>query len=248
MRNLRWPALALAVAAGGPALAAVGSGYTLFGDASYISPGYNSNRAVELVADTAGGEPFSGIEFGVPEGLTVGDIDTLSTAYFFPAGSSCKDGSPRFQIQVDDDSDPDTASKNIHVYIGPPPNYTGCPSDVWSDSGNLVQDSDTVDTSQLSGGQFYQTWESVVDDFGELTVTGISLVADEFSGPQTVLIDDTLINDVLYDYEPNSKQDCKKGGFKDFTTDPGPFKNQGQCVSYFAKQQKDDKKDKKDNK
>jgi hypothetical protein len=244
MKKLHWSALTLALAVGGPALAAVGSGYTLFGSASYISPGYNSNRAVELVADTAGGEPFSGIEFAVPEGFTVADIETLSTAYFFPTGSSCKDGSPRFQIQVDEDNDPDTTAKNIFVYIGPPPNYTGCPSDVWSDTGNLVQDSDTVDASQL-GGQFYQTWESVVQEFGGRSVTGISLVADEFSGPQTVLIDDTLINDVLYDYEQDSKQDCKKGGFKDFTTDPGPFKNQGQCVSYFAKQNKNKKEDKK---
>ena len=46
MRKLQWSAAALAVAVGGPGLAAVGSGYTLFGSASYISPGYNSNRAV----------------------------------------------------------------------------------------------------------------------------------------------------------------------------------------------------------
>jgi hypothetical protein len=37
------------------------------------------------------------------------------------------------------------------------------------------------------------------------------------------------------------KDDCKQGGWRFFTGDdePGPFKNQGQCVSFFAKRQHD---------
>ena len=34
---------------------------------------------------------------------------------------------------------------------------------------------------------------------------------------------------------PGTKDDCKDGGWQNFTCSPGPFKNQGQCVSYFAK-------------
>lgn len=33
------------------------------------------------------------------------------------------------------------------------------------------------------------------------------------------------------------KEACKDGGWKVFTSDPGPFKNQGQCVSHFVKMQ-----------
>ena len=33
---------------------------------------------------------------------------------------------------------------------------------------------------------------------------------------------------------PDSKDACKNGGWEDFTDEPGPFRNQGQCVSYFA--------------
>jgi hypothetical protein len=33
-----------------------------------------------------------------------------------------------------------------------------------------------------------------------------------------------------------TKDDCKDGGWMSFTSPPGPFKNQGQCVSYFANQ------------
>jgi YVTN family beta-propeller protein len=36
---------------------------------------------------------------------------------------------------------------------------------------------------------------------------------------------------------PNPTKDtCKDGGWRRFVSFPGPFKNQGQCVSYFAKQ------------
>jgi len=30
------------------------------------------------------------------------------------------------------------------------------------------------------------------------------------------------------------KEKCKKGGWQDFASSPGPFRNQGQCVSFFA--------------
>lgn len=32
------------------------------------------------------------------------------------------------------------------------------------------------------------------------------------------------------------KDSCKDGGWKSFTASPGPFKNQGQCVSHYAAQ------------
>ena len=44
------------------------------------------------------------------------------------------------------------------------------------------------------------------------------------------------VNQTVYDYEFASKDDCKDGGWQKFTLPPGPFKNQGQCVSYFAQQ------------
>ena len=42
------------------------------------------------------------------------------------------------------------------------------------------------------------------------------------------------VNGTTYTYEPNSKDDCMNGGWQNFTSAPGPFKNQGQCVSFFA--------------
>ena len=50
--------------------------------------------------------------------------------------------------------------------------------------------------------------------------------------------DRTQVNDTTYGYEPPpTKDDCKNGGWADFdgsNGSPGPFKNQGDCVSYFS--------------
>src|SRR5579864_1122402 len=132
------------------ALAAVGSGFTFFGAATYVMPGNNSNRAVKLTADANAGI-FSGIDFAVPANLTINNLNDLSTDYNFQAGS-CAAGSPRFGIQLAG------FTGTIFVYIGPPPNYTGCPPNVWTNTGNLLTSASLVDTSQLPGGSFYETW------------------------------------------------------------------------------------------
>jgi hypothetical protein len=215
-------------------LAAVGTGYSLFGDATYVSPGNNSNRAVQLVSNANTGV-YSGIDFAVPANLTINDLNTLSTDYNFTA-ASCALGSPRFGITLA--SNPNAA---IFVYIGPPPNYTGCPPNVWATTGNLLMPTSLVDTSQLPHGTFYDTWAAAQIRYSGQTVTDIFLVSDNGPGAgglgsQTVLIDNTDVNGTLYDYEFTNKNDCKDGGWKNFTFPPGPFKNQGQCVSYFARQ------------
>ena len=94
--------------------AAAASGYTLFGDATLVHPGHNSNTAVQL---RSVGATYGGIDFAIPSGMTVSQLNNLSTDYKFTAGS-CGGGAPRFQINV--------GGHNIFVYIGPPPNYVGC--------------------------------------------------------------------------------------------------------------------------
>jgi hypothetical protein len=210
----------------------VGSGYTLFGSAAYVTPGHNSNTAVKLVSDgtvpSTPAAPYSGIDFAVPSTLTFGGIQTLSTDYMFTAGN-CGGGSPRFQINV--------GGVNAFVYIGPPPNNTGCPPNVWLNTGNLATSVSFIDTSQLPGGTFYDTFSAADVKYGTMAVTGIQLVADAgwaFPTGQTVEIDNTQINNTTYTYEPPVKDDCMNGGWQNFTSAPGPFKSQGQCVSHFA--------------
>jgi|SRR5579864_845424 len=205
-----------------PALGA--GGYTLFGDAMLAHPGHNSPTAVQLRSVVPGG--FGGIDFSVPAGMTFGQVGNLATDYDFTA-ASCGGGGPRFQINVD--------GKNAFVYVGPPPNYTGCPQNVWVSTGNLATPAGFVDTSQLPGGTFYDTFAAADLKYGSDVVTGIQLVTDAsffFNGTQTVLVDNVMINDHTYTFE--SAASCKDGGWQAFTTSPGPFNNQGDCVSYFA--------------
>ena len=204
--------------------AAAASGYTLFGDATLVHPGHNSNTAVQL---RSVGATYGGIDFAIPSGMTVSQLNNLSTDYKFTAGS-CGGGAPRFQINV--------GGHNIFVYIGPPPNYVGCPAGTWFNTGNLLTPASLVDTSQLPGGSFYDTWAAAQSRYGGLAVTGIQLVTDSgwMFPEQTVLGDNVMINNSRYTFEAETKDSCKKGGWQHFTSSPGPFKNQGDCVSFFA--------------
>lgn len=88
-----------------------------------------------------------------------------------------------------------------------------------------------VDATQLGDG--YETWANFQLQHGGDVVTGIQLVVDGFTTPYiTAQFDNTMINQTTYTYE--SKDSCKDGGWQQFTSAPGPFKNQGDCVSYFA--------------
>jgi len=218
-------ALALTIVLG----AAAAEGYTLFGDAQIVSPGNASAHAAE--ATTTGPNAYGGVDFAVPAGLTVSQVQNLSTDYRFTVGT-CGLGSPRFVGRATNG----TSTGNINFYLGPPPNYTACPPTVWTNTGNLASPANLVDSSQLPGGTFYDPYAAVLVKYGSYTVTDIFLVAD---GPsQTVQFDRTQVNDTTYGYEPPpTKDDCKNGGWADFdgsNGSPGPFKNQGDCVSYFS--------------
>jgi hypothetical protein len=220
-------ALVLALFCVGVTLAA--AGYSLFGDAQLISPGYNSNTAAQIRSDATIPPNFGGVDFKTPAGLTVADLNNLSTDYKFTAGS-CGGGSPRFQVNV---TTPSNQTKNIFVYIGPYPSYAGCPPSIWSNTGNLAAPTSIVDSSQI-GGTFYDPYTHVQAVYGSYPVTGIQVVADGFwavGGTQTTLIDNVVINNTIYTFD---KEQCKDGGWQTSNrVDGSPFKNQGDCIQYF---------------
>ncbi len=205
------------------ALAAASSGYSLFGNATLVSPGNNSPTGVKFGSDTP--PTYGGVDFNIPAGFTVADLNNLSTDYEFISGS-CAQGSPRFGATT-------SAGGTIFFYIGPPPNYTGCPAGVWSNTGNLASPTNLVDATQIGGG-YYEPYGQVQITYGSLVITDLFIVSDNGNPTQSVEIDNTMVNNTTYTYE--SADSCKNGGWQNFTTAPGPFKNQGQCVSYFAHQ------------
>ena len=223
-------ALVLALFSTGAALAA--AGYSLFGDAALVSPGFNSPTAARIRSDASIPPNYGGVDFTVPAGLTVAGLNNLSTDYKFTAGS-CYGGAPRFQVNVTTPSGP----QNIFVYLGPPPTYTGCPQNIWSNTGNLAAPTNLVDASQLGGGH-YEPYAAVQTAYGSYPVTGIQVVVDAFwsGGTQTTLIDNVVINNATFTFEPpvaTNKDQCKDGGWQTvFRANGSGFKNQGDCIQY----------------
>ncbi|MBI3980979.1 hypothetical protein HY345_03185 [Candidatus Microgenomates bacterium] len=239
MSNIRKKLTQMALAGAGILLSATmvfaAAGYTFFGEADYVEPGYNSMRAVQMVSDTDPG--YGGVDFEVTTGTTFADLETLATNF---NATACGGGSPRFQINVIDQNDD---PKNIFVYLGDYPSYS-CVPNTWLSSGDLLESGKFVDTSQV-GGTFYDPYDTAVANYGSLAVTGVELVTDSgwLFGSQTVMADNVDIDGTIYTFEPSAdelKESCKKGGWMDYDGTSasggfGPFKNQGQCVSTFAK-------------
>ena len=204
---------------------ALAASYHLFGDAEIVSPGYNSPHAVEADGTTTG----SGIVFDVPPGTTFADLDALSTDYRFLQGT-CTAGSPRFQIRV---VDPILGQRNIFVYIGPPPSYTPCPTPDYVNTGDLLEGLNLIDTSQLTGGAFYDPYATALTKYATYPVVRVSLVVDPGYG-QVVRFDNTVVDQTLYTYDqPHNQDECKDNGWQDLTREDGSgFKNQGDCIQY----------------
>ena len=219
------------------------AGYSLFGDAQIVQPGNNSPNAVQIRSTCPGGFPtcllnnsftVGGVDFDIPAGITFADFQTLATDYMFTDGS-CGGGSPRFVISLTNG----TNSGDISVYLGPPPNYMFCPSNVWQSTGDLLEGVNPIDTSHLPAGTFYDPYTLAVTKYGSYQVTGVQLVADgswaQLGGVQTMRGDNVNINGTIYTFDqPQTKEQCKKGGWEVTTrTDNSTFKNQGACIQYF---------------
>jgi hypothetical protein len=217
-RLLSLAALALAVVTVGLGAATTTSAatpsYTLFGDASV------SGGVFQLRSDNDPG--YGGIDFAIPSGLTGSDLTYLGTQYNV-TDDDCGGGSPRFQLNT-------TNGKNIFVYTGPAPNFSGC-APGWQDTGDLLTSPDLrCDFTQL-GGPFYGSCALLKTTY-DVPITGIQLVVDAGwafpDGEQTV-----LFRNINITFEtPTDKDQCKDGGWRLF--DSPTFRNQGDCVSFVA--------------
>ncbi|HXF98244.1 MAG TPA: hypothetical protein VNJ46_06490 [Gaiellaceae bacterium] len=187
-------ALACALGALALAPAALAQDVTLGGAAQ---AGVGHVRLVSDVSDATTANDASWISLRVPGGLRFADIDTLS-AEFNVTDDDCGGGSPRFEIEI--------GGKNVFVYLGPSPSFTGCPQNTWLASGNLVGTSDAcrVDTSQFQPGTQCTTWAAAVALLGSHRVSAARVVVDGgwfFAPPrtqtdreQTVLVRNVRLN------------------------------------------------------
>jgi hypothetical protein len=188
-------------------VAAVGVTAALFATAALAATGTpfggatTSNGVVTLVSNTGDADTAndaSGAGFTGTGVTTFASIATLSTE-FNVTDDDCSGGSPRFQIQVQTASGP----KNVFVYLGPAPSFTGCSANAWIASGNLIGSTDgRFDTSQVQAGTQVSTYAQALAVAGNLQVTGISLVVDSgwafADKEQTVMVRNVKINDSTF--------------------------------------------------
>ena len=209
-------AASVALLAATAALAATG---TPFGGATI------QNGTLILVSNTgdAGStNDASGASFTGTGVTTFASIATLS-AEFNVTDDDCSGGSPRFQVQVQTPS----GAKNVFVYLGPAPSFTGCSSNVWIASGNLVGSGDgRFDTSQVQAGTQVSTYAQALALVGGFQVTGISLVVDSgwafADKEQTVMVRNVKVNDSTF--------------FVPGETNPGPGDNGGKSPVQACRQ------------
>lgn len=245
----RMAVLAAAVSALVLVPAAIAATATPFGGAT------TSGGILTLVSDTGDAgttNDFSGATFADTGVTTFGSITTLS-AEFDVTDDDCKAGSPRFQVRV---QTPSSGEKNVFVYLGPTPSFTGCSQNVWIASGNLIGSTDgRFDTSQVQPGTQVSTYAQALALVGAYPVTGISLVLD--SGwafddkEQTVRVRNVKVNASMF-FTPvtpapgtglNPAQACAKlrteMGTSAFRTAYGTNRNGanafGKCVSQMAR-------------
>lgn len=129
---------------------------------------------VSNTGDAGATNDASGASFADTGVTTFASISTLSTEFDI-TDDDCKAGSPRFQVRVVTPS----GEKNVFVYLGPAPSFTGCSQNVWIASGNLIGSSDgRFDTSQVQPGTQISTYAQALALVGSYTVTGISVVVD----------------------------------------------------------------------
>lgn len=211
--------LAVLMAITGSAMAApsTSSAPTLFGAASYNASG------VQLTSDSAVAPGYAGIDFPAYAGMPLSSITSLDAAYQMTTGD-CNVGSPRFSISL-------SSGAHIFAYFGDAPDYH-CGSSPQSQS-NLLNP--YVDTGQLPGGTFYDTWSHALTLAGSQTISDLAIVVDGgWSSTQVAEIFSASVNSTTYNFAaPTSKAQCKHGGWQSFMN-PGTFKNQGDCVSYVA--------------
>jgi len=210
---------------------------------------------VSNTGDVGATNDASGATFTDTGVTTFASITTLSTE-FNVTDDDCKAGSPRFQVRVLTPS----GEKNVFVYLGPAPSFTGCSQNVWIASGNLIGAADgRYDTSQVQPGTQVSTYAQALSLVGSMQVTGLSIVVDSSFAfddkEQTVNVRNLKVNGNTF-FEPqttpptaglNPAQACKKlraamgdTAFRAaFGTNVNGANAFGKCVSKMARMKND---------
>ena len=247
------------ITAAAVACAAVFAPAALAATATPFGGATTSGGILTLVSNTGDAgttNDASGASFTDTGVTTFASIATLA-AEFDVTDDDCKAGSPRFQVRV---QTPSSGEKNVFVYLGPVPSFTGCTQNTWTASGNLIGSTEgRFDTSQVQAGTQVSTYAQALALVGSYPVTSLSIVVD--SGwafddkEQTIRVRNVRVNGSTFfaPDEPtpsegmNPAQACRElraqMGASAFRTAYGTNRNGanafGKCVSQMARLKND---------
>jgi len=199
------------------------------------APSAASDPHKGLLLNKNGPTPNCSASGATIQGFTPGSTLT-ELGFDYRIGGHCGAGAPRFNI---------TTTTGFTYFAGCIHGaQTPAPQDAEWERARFSATEGTLFPADSSNPPFV---------FGTTAVDSIDIVFDEGTdtsspsdptGVGLAVLDNININGHLITsgvgVEPQAfnKDDCKKGGWQNFDGQngaPGPFKNQGQCVSFFAK-------------
>jgi len=144
------------------------------------------------------GSDYSFVSFAPAGTVTFNDITTLSALYAFTDGN-CHGGALRWQVRTD-------ANHALFIYYGDSPNFTNCTGASSQSGTNLISMADLrYDTSQYTGGTFYDTYAHAKALMGTLPVIRASLVLDAgWGGDQRLILTSATVNTDTFTPQPAS--------------------------------------------
>jgi hypothetical protein len=133
-----------------------GSQFRLAGGASEAADPENSTNDV-VKMDNSG--TFAVAIRDLHPGTKVAQLDNqVEVKFYFVSPKTCGVGSPRIQLAIDTDGN-GQSNGNAFGYIGPSPQFTDCPQNVWIFQ-DLTDNALQWDIMQF-GGPFYNTWAQI---------------------------------------------------------------------------------------
>ena len=134
---------------------------------------------------------------------TFNQITTLIANYTFTTGN-CHGGSLRWSVRT-------SPTQSVFIYYGAPPNFTDCTSPDSMITGDTNQSGENMigkpdlryDTSQYTGGTFYDTYAHAKTLVGTDPVIRASLVLDSgWAGDQQLTLGSAAVNDNTFTPSP----------------------------------------------
>jgi hypothetical protein len=156
-----------------------------------LSQGLGAFVFESIGSDTSTDNDFSYVSFAPNSPVTFNDITQLSSVYAFTLGD-CHGGSLRWQVRT-------SPTQAVFIYYGDYPNFTDCTTN--SQSGtNLIGLADLrYDTSQYSGGTFYDTYAHTLILIGTTPIIRASLVLDSgWGGDQRLTLSSATVKTAAF--------------------------------------------------